>query len=347
MKIQNKFFKNLNKTYVIAEIGVNHNNNLQIAKRLIDYAKKAGADAVKFQTFSADRLVIPGARKVKYQKSSAKDLESHYQMIKRLELSYKDHKILFNHCKKKKIEFISTPYDVKSAQFLNNLGVKIFKTASADIIDFKLHQYLSKLNKPVIISTGMSSIKEIKRTFKFYNRNKGNIALLHCVSNYPCSLQSLNLNSLHVLKKSFKCSIGFSDHTGGNEASCLSVALGSSIIEKHFTLDKKMKGPDHKASCNPFELKKLIKDLRKTEMILGEYVKKRQKEETEMANISRKSLYYAKNLKKNSTLNENSLIALRPGLGVSPMLLPKIIGKKINKKVKLNDQFKFEHLKNA
>ena len=343
----NKFYKNLKKTYVIAEIGVNHNNNIKIAKKLIDYAKIAGADAVKFQTFSAERLVLPGTRKVKYQKIDSKDKETHYQMIKKLELSLDHHKTLFKYCKKNNIEFISTPYDVQSAKFLNKLGVKVFKTASADIIDFSLHNYLASLNKPIVISTGMSTVNEINQVLKIYKNKKklGNVSLLHCVSNYPCSLKSINLNSLYMLKKLYKCTVGFSDHTEGNISSCLSLAMGSQIIEKHFTLDKKMKGPDHKASCNPSELKKLIKDLRKTETILGKKIKKKQDEENEMSNISRKSLYYAKNLKKNSIIKDNHLKALRPGFGISPMEIKKIIGKKINREIKINSQFKFKHLK--
>ena len=343
MKI-NKFYKKLKKTYIIAEIGVNHNNSLSLAKKLIKKAKIAGADAVKFQTFSADRLVRPGTRKVKYQKKSSKDKETHYNMIKKLELSLKNHKTLFNYCKKINIEFISTPYDVKSAKFLTKLGIKIFKTASADLIDYELHKYLASTGKPIIISTGMATIKEISSTLKIYNKKKGNVSLLHCVSNYPCTLKSLNLNSLKTLKKFFNCTIGYSDHSKGNLASCLSVVLGSKIIEKHFTLDKNMVGPDHKASCTPTELKSMICDIRKTELILGREIKKKQKEENEMSKISRKSLFYSMSLKKNSLIKKNTLIALRPGYRVSPMNIPKILGKKIKCDVKMNEPFNFKHI---
>lgn len=342
---KNNFYDKLIRTYVIAEIGVNHNNNLKIAKKLIKEAKSSGADAVKFQTFSAEKLVIPGTRKVKYQKKNFKDKESHYEMIQHLELSKLHHKILFDYCKKIKIEFISTPYDVDSAKFLTKIGVNIFKTASADIIDYELHKYISQTNKPVIISTGMSSIKEISETIKIYKNNKKNISLLHCVSNYPCSYSSLNINSLKLLNETFNCPIGYSDHSKDNSAACLAIALGSKIIEKHFTLDKNMHGPDHKASCTPSELKKLVMDIRKTELILGKKEKKKQKEENEMASISRKSLYYIKNLKKNSIISKDSILALRPGNGISPMNLPKILGKKINKAVRINERFVFSHIK--
>ena len=336
------FFDKFDKAFVIAEIGVNHNNNLILAKRLIDEAKLAGADAVKFQTFKAKNLVIPGTRKVKYQINNNKDKENHYQMIKRLELSYSDHRILFRYCKNKKIKFLSTPYDVQSAKFLNQLGVKVFKTASADLIDYNLHCYLAKTKKPVIISTGMSKINDITKTLKIYKRFKNNnICLLHCVSNYPCSYESINLNCIHTLRK-LKFSVGYSDHSIDNLASCLAVSNGAKIIEKHFTLNKKFIGPDHKASCNPKELQNLIKDIRKTETIMGNEIKKIQTEEKEMSNISKKSLYFKVNKKKNSIIKSRDIISLRPGNGLNPFLITMFIGKKLKKDVYKNDLIKLK-----
>ena len=254
---------NKNYTFLIAEAGVNHNGKIKNAYELIDIASDSGADAVKFQTFKAENLVLPGTRKVKYQFKSSKDKEDHYQMIKKLELSYEDHKTLFKYCKKNKIIFLSTPYDVKSAKFLNKLGVKIFKTASADLIDYNLHNYLAKLKKPVIISTGMSSINDVKKTVQIYKKYKNfKISLLHCVSNYPCSLKSINLNALNSLKK-FGFIVGYSDHSNDIMIPCLAVSAGSRIIEKHFTLNKNLKGPDHKASFNTSELKKWLIKLEK------------------------------------------------------------------------------------
>ena len=290
--------KNPKQTFVIAEIGVNHNNNISLAKKLIEKAKFAGADAVKFQTFKAKNLVLPGTRKVKYQLKSPNDKEDHYQMIKNLELSYEDHKILFKFCKKKKILFLSTPYDVESAKFLNNLGVKMFKTASADLIDYNLHNYLAKLRKPVIISTGMSSLDDIKKTLHIYKKSgNSKITLLHCVSNYPCSLKSINLNVLYTLKK-FGYRVGYSDHSNEILIPSLAVSAGSKIIEKHFTLNKNLKGPDHKASLNVMEFRKMVKQIRKTEIVMGKNVKKIQPEELEMSKISKKSLYFNKDKKK-------------------------------------------------
>ena len=331
-----KFIKNLNRTFIIAEIGVNHNNNISLAKKLIKSAKSAGADAVKFQTFKAKNLVLPGTRKVKYQLNSSTDQEDHYQMIKKLELSYKDHKILFEYCKKNKIIFLSTPYDVKSAKFLNKLGVRIFKTASADLIDYNLHNYLAKLKKPVIISTGMSLMSDVKKTVQIYKKNNNfNIALLHCVSNYPCSLKSINLNVLNSLKK-FGFIVGYSDHSNDILISCLAVSAGSKIIEKHFTLKKDLEGPDHKASFNPLELKKMINQIRKSELVMGKKIKKIQPEELEMSKISKKSLYFNKNKKKGSKIKNTDLISLRPGLGIN-----KIIGKELKSNIKKNQIVEF------
>jgi N-acetylneuraminate synthase/N,N'-diacetyllegionaminate synthase len=339
-----KFFNHPNKTFVIAEIGVNHNNNISLAKKLIKNAKIAGADAVKFQTFKAKDLVIPGNRKVKYQLNSSKDNEDHYQMIKKLELSYRDHKTLFNYCKKMKIIFLSTPYDVKSAKFLQKLGVKMFKTASADLIDYNLHNYLAKLKKPVIISTGMSSKNEIKKTVQIYRKNKNlNIALLHCVSNYPCSIKSINLNVLNTLKK-FGFIVGYSDHSDDILIPCLAVSAGSRIIEKHFTLNRNLKGPDHKASFNSYELKKMIAQIRKTELAMGNKTKKIQLEELEMSKISKKSLYFNKNLKQGSKIKNTDLISLRPGLGINPFSINKIIGKRLKTNIKKNQIVKFNLL---
>tara|TARA_B100000780_G_C21114421_1_gene450713 strand:- start:660 stop:1694 length:1035 start_codon:yes stop_codon:yes gene_type:complete len=338
------FLKKSNKTFVIAEIGVNHNNNISLAKKLILQAKLAGADAVKFQTFKAKNLVLPGTRKVKYQLKNSNDNEDHFQMIKKLELSYKDHKTLFKYCKKIKIIFMSTPYDVKSAKFLNKLGVKIFKTASADLIDYNLHSYLSKLKKPVIISTGMSSIKDVQRTLKIYKKNKNpNVVLLHCVSNYPCSLNSINLNVLNNLKK-LNFIVGYSDHSDDILTSCLAVSMGSRIIEKHFTLSKNLKGPDHKASFNVLELKEMINQIRKTEVIMGTNIKKIQPEELEMSKISKKSLYFNKRKKKGTKVTYNDLISLRPGYGINPFSITKIVGKKLKKDIKVNQIVKYDLL---
>ena len=222
--------------------------------------------------------------------------------------------------------------------------MKIFKTASADLIDYNLHNYLARVKKPVIISTGMSSMNDVKKTIQVYKKNKNpNIALLHCVSNYPCSIKSINLNVLNSLKK-FGFTIGYSDHSDDVLIPCLAVSAGSRIIEKHFTLNKNFKGPDHKASFNTRELKEMIKQIRKAELVMGNKTKKIQPEELEMSKISKKSLYFNKNLKGGSKIKNTDLISLRPGLGINPFFINKIIGKRLKKNIKKNQIVKFNLL---
>lgn len=323
----------MNKTFIIAEIGVNHNNSIKLAKKLVDEAKSAGCDAVKFQTFKAEKLVKPNTRKVNYQKKNDNDKEDHYQMIQRLELSQKNHIILKKYCRHKNIIFLSTPYDVESARFLVKLGVKVFKTASADLHDFELHDYLAKAKKKVIISTGMSRLQDIKKTISIYKKySNKKYSLLHCTSNYPCSYKSVNLNVLKELKK-YSRTIGYSDHTLGSLTSCLAVSLGAVIIEKHFTLNKKMRGPDHKASASPQELKNLVNDIRKTELILGSRIKKIQDEEKEMLKISKKGLYFARNIEAQKCLRRKDILNIRPSNSLTSFDIKEIIGKRLKKRV--------------
>ena len=321
-----------NKVFIIAEVGVNHNGNIQLAKKLISLAKKIGADAVKFQSFRADKLAFKNTPKVKYQKINSPKKESHYEMLKKLELSYEDHKQLIDYCKKLKIEFISTPYDVESAKILLDCGIKKFKTASADIIDYFLHNFLSKNAKEVIISTGMASHKEISNVISMYKK-KTKISLLHCISNYPCSDESLNLNNIKSLNKKFNLPIGFSDHSQNKNSSLVAIGLGARIVERHITLSKKLKGPDHLSSDNPNEFKKYVNLIRNTEKILGTYEKKVQEEETEMKKISRKGIYYLKNIAKGKKIRLNDLHLIRPSTNLSIFEIKNLLKKKLKKNV--------------
>ena len=314
-----------NKTFVIAEIGVNHNGSVKIAKKLILSAKKNNADAVKFQSFSADRLAFKNTPKVKYQKKNSQKNETHYQMLKKLQLSEAQQLELINFCKRKKIEFLSTPFDVEDAKILARHGIEKFKTSSADLTDYFLHNFLNKNAREVIISTGMSTLREISNTLKIYNKKKTKITLLHCVSNYPCSDRSLNLNNITTLKNTFKLPIGFSDHSGNKIAAITAMGLGCRIIERHITLSKKMKGPDHSASDDPKQFQKYVKLIRNNEQILGDFRKKIQKEEIEMLKTSRKRIYYLKDLKKGKATLINLL-----GYSESIKYCDKII-KNINK----------------
>ena len=346
IKIENKRIEKNNKVFFIAEIGVNHCGKLSLAKKMVDKAKKAGADAVKFQTYITQNLATQSTKKVKYQLKNSSKKETHFQMLKSLELSKDNHKKLFKYCKKKKIIFLSTPYDKDSAKFLNQIGCSAFKTSSADIVDLELHEYLARLRKPVIISTGMSNLKEIKNCLNIYKKFKNNkIILLHCVSNYPCSYKSLNLKSISLLQNEFKFMVGYSDHSIGNKAAIISAALGAVVIEKHFTTNKSLPGPDQKTSITPDELKKIISEIHKTKEILGKYKKECQKEELEMKKISRKSLTLNRNIKKNQKILRKFLTLKRPGTGILFTNRSIVSGKYARKDLKKDHQIKLSDLK--
>jgi N,N'-diacetyllegionaminate synthase len=325
-------------TFIIAEIGVNHNNNLEYSKKLIDFCASQKVDAVKFQTFKAENLAQKYTPKVLYQKNNTNDNENHFDMLKKLELSKKDHFILKKYCEKKKIEFISTPYDVESAKFLISLKLKTIKVASADLTDFFLHDFLSKTKKKIILSTGMSNLRNIQDTLTLYKKNHNQkVSLLHCVSNYPCSNSSLNLNSLEALKK-FGYEVGFSDHSKDHLSSALAIAKGAKIIEKHITLDNNFPGPDHKTSLNLKDFKEFLNQIKKTNIMLGSSQKRIQKEEKEMLKISRKSPYYNGNFFKEKKIQKENIIMLRPFTGFDFSDFKKIINKKLKKKVKKNQK---------
>ena len=265
------------KTLIIAEAGVNHNGKLNLAKKLIDLASSAGADVVKFQTFTASNLLTKNASKANYQKKLTNPKETQYEMIKKLELNFKQHLSLISHCKKRKIEFLSSPFDLESIDMLINLKLKKIKIPSSEINNSQYLKHISKFKKDIIFSTGMSSLKDIKYTFDFLLKNgvkKKNLTILHCNSEYPTPYSDVNLNAIKTIKNKFDVKVGYSDHSVGIEVAIAAVALGAEVIEKHFTLDKKMHGPDHKASSDPKELYKLIKSIRNIENSLGKNQKK-------------------------------------------------------------------------
>jgi N,N'-diacetyllegionaminate synthase len=326
------YFSELASCYVIAEIGVNHNGDLELAKEMIIAAKDAGADAVKFQTFTADTLVTKGTPKVGYQESTTSPSESHYEMIKRLELGRPQHIVLFDFCASVGLDFISTPYDLDSARFLNGIGVKMFKTASADLVDLPLQEYLASTGKPVLVATGMSSLGEVEQVVNIYDElNNPDLLLLHCVSNYPCMDVSLNLRAMKTLSSAFDKPVGYSDHSVGSLAAALSVGLGAKVIEKHFTLDKNMPGPDHKASSTPEEFRELVQQIRRAEVILGSPKKSRQPEESQMASVSRKSLVFTRSMKAGDIVKTDDMRLMRPGTGIGAGFIGTIVGKRVNK----------------
>jgi N,N'-diacetyllegionaminate synthase len=323
----NNHFCTFSEVYLIAEIGVNHNGDMNLAKKMIEAAKESGADAVKFQTFSADLLVSQETQKVEYQKQSGPQDETHYEMIKKLEMSKDDHYDLFNFCYQVGIDFISTPYDLESAKFLNKLGVKYFKTASADIIDIPLLKYIASTGKPTIIATGMASLGEIEKAVEVFENSKNlDFALLHCVSNYPCSNKSLNMRVMNALENSFDCPVGYSDHSIGFLASVIAVSLGARVIEKHFTLDKMSQGPDHMASSTPDEFHELSSNIRRAEMILGSSRKKLQNEEFQMSKVSRKTLIASRDIEIGEVIKISDLSLMRTDGGISATFMDSIIG---------------------
>ena len=333
------YFTELKNCYLIAEIGVNHNGSMDLAREMIDAAKSSGADAVKFQTFSAEKLVSRETPKVRYQESTTSPDESHFEMIQKLELSREDHFLLKEYTEESGMDFLSTPYDIESARFLNEeLDVSFFKTASADIVDLPLHHYIASTGKPSVVSVGMASLGEVEAVTNVYREYGNNdLILLHCVSNYPCKDDSLNLSVMNTLKQAFQLPIGYSDHSVGTEAAVLSIALGAKMVEKHFTLDKGLPGPDHRASSTPREFAELAEAVRRAEVMMGIPTKQCQDEEKQMLQVSRKSICMARDVAEHSTIQEQDVTLKRPGTGLPASFLPWIIGKTASRALKQDE----------
>tara|TARA_Y100000389_G_C17425314_1_gene499213 strand:+ start:463 stop:1467 length:1005 start_codon:yes stop_codon:yes gene_type:complete len=330
-----------NKTLIIAEAGVNHNGNLKIAKKLIDAAKNCGADYVKFQTFNPNLITTPQSNLAPYQKKIKLGESKQIKMLQKLNLTNHNFQELFLYCQKKKIKFLSSAFDIESIKFLKNtVKMDFYKVPSGEITNYPYLKFLGKLNKKVLLSTGMSKLKEINfavRTLVKSGTKKDNIALLHCISDYPTNIKDVNLKFIKTLKKISK-NIGFSDHTKGSQSAMLAVALNAKIIEKHFTLNKKMKGPDHAMSLNINEFKTFVKNIKDSEIILGKNQKILTKGEKILKNFARKSLVAKNFIKKGEKFNQFNLTTKRPGDGKSPTLWNKIIGKKATKNYKKNEK---------
>ena len=320
--------------FIIAEAGVNHNGSIELAKQLIDVASNSGADAVKFQTFKAENIVSKNTQKAEYQKKTTDILESQFDMIKKLELDVNTHKELMAYCQEKNIMFLSTPFDHDSIDFLNELGLKIFKIPSGDITNFPYLKRVGALGKQVILSTGMSTLKEVGDALTILvgtGTQKANITVLHANTMYPTPMEDVNLNAMLAIQEEFGVAIGYSDHTLGIEVDIAAVAMGASIIEKHLTLDKTMEGPDHKASLEPEELKDMVVAIRNIENALGSYEKKPSPSEIVNMDVARKSIVASCIIKKGELLSDKNLIAKRPGTGLSPMKWDAVIGTKATK----------------
>jgi len=333
IKIENKLVGDKEPCFIIAEVGVNHNGDLSLAKKMIDEAKKAGADAIKFQSFKAETLVTKSAEKEKYQRTKTK--ESQYEMLKKLELSEKEQKALFSYCQKRKIIFLSTPYGEEDADFLEKLGVPAFKISSSDITHLPLLKHIAKKKLPMIISTGASYLEEVKEAVKAVKSQGNNkIILMHCTNIYPAPLEDVNLRAIYTLRKTFNLPIGYSDHTLGTTVPIAAVAIGAVAIEKHFTLDRKLPGPDQKASSEPKEIKEMVKLIRDTEKALGAPLKAPVRGEHEDRILGRRSIIAKTDIKKGEIIKNNMLIIKRPGDGIQPKDIDKIIGKRAKRNIK-------------
>jgi len=326
------------KVFIIAEAGVNHNGSLELAKKLVDAAADSGADAIKFQTFDAGSLVSKKAVKAEYQKKTTSPRESQFEMLKRLQLSRRDHAELLAYSKKRKIIFLSSPFDEKSADLLEKLGVTLFKIPSGEITNIPFLRHVANKMKPIILSTGMANLGEIEEALDvIYASGNRRVELLHCVTEYPAPYREINLRAMITMKNAFNIPIGYSDHTPGTEVAIAAVALGAEIIEKHLTLDKKMDGPDHSASLEPDEFADMVAAVRNIEMALGDGRKKPAQCELKNMDIARKSIVAAKSIQKNETITRVKLAIKRPGSGVQPKDLEKIVGRKAKQNIEADE----------
>lgn len=322
-----------NKVIIIAEAGVNHNGDIFLAKKMIDIAVEAGVDYIKFQTFKAEKLVSKLAEKANYQKSNTNDDDTQYELLKNLELSHSDHLELIDYCNQKNIKFFSTAFDVESISYLENLGLEMYKVPSGEITNYPYLKSIALKGKPVILSTGMCHEFEVKQAINVLTQfgiKREMITVLHCNTEYPTPMIDVNLKAMLSIKNNLNVKIGYSDHTLGIEVPISAVALGAKIIEKHFTMDRNLTGPDHAASLEPNELKAMVKAIRNIELaISGDGVKKPSKSEAKNITIARKSIHLNKSLPAGHVICEDDIIALRPGNGISPMKWNLIIGKQL------------------
>lgn len=320
----------MDKTLIIAEAGVNHNGSIGSAKRLIDVAKDSGADYVKFQTFKAKSLVTETAEKAEYQKKLTGNDGSHFEMIKKLELNREAHEELMEYCKQKEILFLSTAFDSDSIDLLAELDIPFYKIPSGEITNLPYLRHIGGMGKPIIMSTGMSTLEEVSTALNILleaGAKKNEITILHCNTEYPTPMEDVNLKAMITIRDELGVNIGYSDHTNGIEVSIAAVAMGATVIEKHFTLDRNLPGPDHAASLEPYELKEMIKSIRNIEKAMGDGTKKPSPSEIKNIPIARKSLVAKNPIKKAEILSEKNLTVKRPGIGISPMKWDSYIGR--------------------
>ena len=331
----------MDKVFIIAEAGVNHNGNIEIATRLIEIASEAGADAVKFQTFKTENCITSYAPKANYQIQTTGQSENQYEMVKKLELDIKSHRILMDYCKQKNIMFLSTAFDLDSVDLLDELGLEIFKIPSGEITNLPYLRKIAKLNKKIILSTGMANLGEIENAVNILVENgtkREKVTVLHCNTEYPTPICDVNLKAMLTIKEAFKVPVGYSDHTLGINIPLAAVTMGAEVIEKHITLDKNMDGPDHRASLEPHELKEMVVAIREIEKALGDGIKKTMKSEEDNKLLGRKSIVAITPIKKGEILSEVNLGVKRPGNGISPMEWDRVIGSKAIRDFQIDEQ---------
>ena len=328
------------RVFIIAEAGVNHNGSILIAKKMIDAAAKAGVDAIKFQTFKAENVISRFAPKAEYQKINTRKKESQLEMVKKFELNQAMHIELLSYCSNKKIMFLSTPFDLDSVDLLQRLGLKLFKIPSGEITNLPYLRKVGSLRKKLIVSTGMSTLKEVKDALSILVKsgtNKKDITVLHCNTEYPTPFADVNLYAMLTIKNQLKVAVGYSDHTLGIEVAIAAASLGATVIEKHFTIDKNMPGPDHRASLEPGELAAMVKAIRNVEKALGNGIKKSSPSELKNMAVVRKSIVAARDIIIGEIFTPQNLAVKRPGKGISPMEWDKVIGRKAKRNFKQDE----------
>lgn len=331
--------------FIIAEAGVNHNGDINLAKKLVDMAFECGADAIKFQTFKAEESTGSFAEKAQYQKENDPIKESQLEMIKKLELPFEKFKEIQSYCSKKGIIFISTPDGEESLNYLINMDVPLIKVGSTEVTNYKFLRQIGETGKPIILSTGMSTLGEVEKALEvIYDTGNSNVKIMHCTTDYPTDIQDVNLKAMITMREAFKVPVGLSDHTLGSEAAIAAVALGAEFIEKHITLDRNMEGPDHKASMSQQEFKKYIQHIRNTEKLLGNGIKKPTDREIAIMNDVRRSIVAACNLKKGTIIKKDMISYKRPGDGIKPELSYILIGRELKRDLKKDEVMKWEDI---
>ncbi len=331
--------------YVIAEAGVNHNGSVDLALQLVDAAKASGADAVKFQSFRADLLATRSAHKAAYQERTTAQSESQFEMLRRLQLDAAAHLTILEHCKKIGIQFLSSPFDEQSADMLEELNVPLYKIPSGEITNLPLLRHIAAKRKPLILSTGMCTLGEVEEAVHvLQDAGCVELTLLHCVTEYPAPYAEVNLRAMHTLKLAFGLPVGYSDHTPGIEIAIAAAALGAEVIEKHFTLDRSLAGPDHAASLEPLELQQMVTAIRHVEAALGSGIKAPAPCELPNISVARKSLVASCALPSGHRLEAGDLAIKRPGDGLAPKFLPVLIGRTLRVAIERDDKLNWEHL---